>query len=67
MLKCKFCDYDCYQLDRLRKHNLIHSEESGAAFTQTGQVKEHGNSLETPETLHRCIDCDYYTESILGL
>lgn len=73
MLKCKFCDYDCNRLDRLRKHNLIHNEECEAAFTQAGQVKEHGSSLETnlltqtPETLHSCIDCDYYTKSTLGL
>lgn len=36
MLKCKFFYYDCNQLVRLKTHNLIHSEECGAAFTQAG-------------------------------
>lgn len=73
LFKCNICGYVCKRLERLQKHNLILSRESEAACTETGQVKEHGSSLEIklstqiPETIHSCVDCEFYTKSTLGL
>lgn len=70
--KCNSCLYSCSRLGDFMKHKLGHFTKCNTAFTQTGEEKElqknmEENSFQALKPHHSCIDCEYFTTSVLGL